>query len=171
MPDMGLEDLERDLDMCVRHLRDTNNTKTRLGRLFVGFVLGHIYSEYQKYIRKAMVQRSKKSGDAKLSQYVELSTRRLGMGASTLRRDVYEVFGGNHGKTPSHVSKTAWKTFDSLINLRNRAMHGEDVREELGDVVQMHTEARNVVYAIRLALLGDREYEGISRGRSRYTLE
>lgn len=171
MPDMRFEDLEKDLDMCVQHMKDTDNTETRLGRLFVRFVLGHIYGEYQKYIREAMVQRSKKSGDVRLAQYVELSTRRLGMGARTLRRDVYEVFGGGHDKTPSYIPQTAWNTYDSLVKLRNRAMHGEDVREGLGDVVQMHTEARNVVYAIRLALLGDREYEGISRDRPKYTLK
>lgn len=37
-------------------------------------------------------------------------------------------------------------------------MHGESIQKNLDGVVRMHLEARNVVYAIRMVLLGDREY-------------
>lgn len=154
----GLGDLEEDLELCVLHLKSTDNTETRLGDLFVGFILGRIYGEYQRCIREAMIQRANKSNDGRLVRYVELSTRRLGMAANALRRDIYDVFGNDLDKAQARVPKTAWITYNGLVALRNRVMHGEDVQKNLDGVVRMHLEARNVVYAIRIVLLGDREY-------------
>ena len=163
-----LDALDTDLAMCVRHLNETGNTETRLGGLFVGFALGHIYAEYQKSIHDAIIQRAKKSGDIQLARYVEVSLRRLGMGAGILRQNILAVFCDDVNKSQASISKTAWKAYDDLIETRNKAMHGADISEGLDDVMRMHRKAREVVYVIRTVLLGSQEYGGVSSSTTTY---
>ena len=163
-----LEDLDMDLAMCTRFLNETGNTEARLGSIFPVFVLGHICAEYQKSIRDAMIQRAKKSGDMQLARYVELSLKRLGMGADTLRQNVLVVFSDDVSKNRACVSNTAWTACQNLIKARNKAMHGVDTSERLDDVIRMHCKAREVVHVIRSVLLGSREYDGVSRSATKY---
>ena len=164
----GMEELDADLDMCVRHLNETGNMETRLGGLFVGFSLGHIYAEYQKSIHDAITQRAKKSGDMQLARYVEVSLRRLGMGANALRQNILAVFCDDVSKSQARVPKTAWTAYENLIKTRNKAMHGVDISEGLDDVMRMHRRAREVVHVIRTVLLGHGEYGGVSRSAAKY---
>ena len=167
MPD-ALEDLDVDLAMCTRHLNETGNTKTRLGDIFPVFALGHICAEYQKYIRDAMTQGAKKSGDMQLARYVDLSLKRLGMGSDALQQNILAVFSDDISKNRACVPNAAWTAYRNLIKTRNKAMHGVDISEGLDDVIRMHRKAREVVHVIRTRLLGGREYDGVYRSATKY---
>ena len=158
----GLERLEIDLNICAQHLKETGNTETHLEKLIVGLALGLIYREYERCIRDSIVQRAKITGDDHLAQYVKLSVRRLGMASNKLQRDIYKTFSGDPKKTPSKVVKNAWKKYDKLRELRNTAMHHEDVSKGLDDVLEMHHRARVAVYDIRDTVLGDTKQHPMS---------
>ena len=163
-----LERLEEDLEMCIQHLQETGNVETRLGNLFVGFILGRIYGSYQRCIHGAIIQRAKKSGDTQLAEYTVLSIKRLGMNADTLQHSVFDVFGNDIDQTRISVSQEVWKAYKNLIKIRNKAMHGEDIREGLDEVINLHRKAREVVYTAQTILLRDGEYGGAFANQPRY---
>ena len=147
--------------MYIQHLKETGNTETRLGKLSVGFVLGLIYGEYQRCIRDSIIQRTEKLGDDHLTQYVELSMKRLGMGQHALQENIYKAFDGGSEKTQTRISTSAWKKYNKLIALRNKAMHGEKVSVKLDIVLEMHHKAAEVVRGIRDVLLGDEKLDPV----------
>ncbi len=161
MPKPNLERLEKDLKMYVQHLKETGNIETRLGELSVGFVLGLIYGEYQRCIRDSIMQRVEKLGDDHITQYVELSMKRLGMGKHALQENVYKAFGGGSEKMQTHISTGAWKKYNKLIALRNKAMHGEEVFVKLDNVLEIHHKAAEVVRGIRDTLAGDEKHDPV----------
>ena len=155
MPKPGLERLEKDLDICVQHLKETGNTETHLEKLFVGLVLSLIYREYERCIRDSIVQRAKRAGDDRLVRFVGLSVKQLGMVSSKLRKNVYKTFDEESKKAQSSTIKDAWKKYDELRDLRNKAVHDEDVSEGLNTILEMHRKASEAVCNIRDIVLGD----------------
>ena len=161
MRNPGLECLEKDLQMYTQHLKETGNTETRLGKLSVGFALGLIYGEYQRCIRESVMQRVEKLGDDHITQYVELSMKRLGMGRYTLQENIYKAFGGDSEKTQTRISTGAWRKYNKLIALRNKAMHGEEVSVKLDNVLEIHHKAAEVVRGIRDTLVNGEKHDPV----------
>lgn len=143
-----MAELDKDLDLCARHVRESGNTKTRLGCLFAGFALGLIYGVYQRSIRTAIIQRTRNCHDADVVEYVEHSLRYSNMSLRTIESNIFGIFGDSHSpKVDTLVTESARKEYKRLINVRNKAMHGEDVRKSLDEVIRMHHVAKGVVHA------------------------
>lgn len=143
-----MEDLDRDLDLCARHVRESGNTKTRLGSLFAGFALGLIYGVYQRSIRTAVIRRTRNCHDADVVGYVEHSLRYSNMSLRTIESSIFGIFGDGHGpKVDALVTEAARNEYRQLIITRNKAMHGEDMRKSLDEVIRMHHVAKGVVHA------------------------
>lgn len=146
--DADMAELDKDLDLCARHVRESGNTKTRLGCLFAGFALGLIYGVYQRSIRTAIIQRTRNCHDADVVEYVEHSLRYSNMSLRTIESNIFGIFGDSHSpKVDTLVTESARKEYKRLINVRNKAMHGEDVRKSLDEVIRMHHVAKGVVHA------------------------
>lgn len=146
--DTDMVDLDRDLDLCARHIRESGNTKTRLGCLFAGFALGLIYGAYQRSIRTAIIRRTSNCHDADVVMYVERSLRYSNMSLRTIESNIFGIFGDGHSpKVDALVTESARKEYKQLINIRNKAMHGEDMRKSLDEVIRMHHVAKGVVHA------------------------
>ena len=146
--DTDMACLDKDLDLCARHVRESGNAKTRLGRLFAGFALGLIYSDYQRSIRAAVIRRTMNCRDADVVQYVEQSLRHSNMSLRTIESSIFAIFGDGHNpKVGALVTDATRKEYSHLINARNKAMHGEDMRKSLDEVIRMHHVAKGVVHA------------------------
>ena len=146
--DTDMEHLDKDLDLCIRHVRESGNAKTHLGHLFAGFVLGLIYSGYQRSIRAAVIRRTMKCCDADVVQYVEQSLRHSNMSLRTIESSIFAIFDDDHNpKVGALVTEAARKEYSQLISARNKAMHGEDIQKSLDEVIRMHHVAKGVVHA------------------------
>ena len=146
--DTDMACLDKDLDLCARHVRESGNAKIRLGHLFAGFVLGLIYSGYQRSIRAAVIRRTIKCRDAGVVQHVEQSLRHSNMSLRTIESSIFAIFDDGHNpKVGALVTDAARREYSQLINARNKAMHGEDVQKSLAEVIRMHHVAKGVVHA------------------------
>jgi hypothetical protein len=151
-----MADLDKDLDLCARHIRESGNTNTRLGCLFAGFALGLIYGVYQRSIRTSVIRRTRNCHDVDVVKYVEHSLRYSNMSLRTIESNIFDIFGEGHSpKVNALVTEAARKEYRQLINARNKAMHGEDRRKSLDEGIRMHHVAKGVVYVAVEVLSGE----------------
>lgn len=103
-----MDELESDLHLCIRHLSETNSLETRLGRLFVNFLLGHICSMYQRCVRNALTRRANVSDD-ELGKHAQLLQGRLRINLRRLDEDIF-VFDDGGTITDELVTETRLPT-------------------------------------------------------------
>ena len=64
-------DVQKNLEQCEKHLKDTETRGTDMESYLVRFLLVYICGKFEKEIERIVVERAEKSQDLELAQYVK----------------------------------------------------------------------------------------------------
>lgn len=153
---LTLKDLENDLILCKNHLDGTQNIPPEIGTFLTRFLLVHICGEYEKEVKRIVVERAQQSGDPELATYVEKSIKKVrNIKTSDLRGNILGRFNEDYADVFDRKIKgtEAEIRYNTIITNRDRgAAHGGTINMTFSELLEAHEKALDVLKAVEDAL-------------------
>jgi hypothetical protein len=137
------------LEVCERHLTDTNSFNTEVETYLVKYVLVLICSEFEELTRGVIHSRAASITDGEVVTFIRSATAQLlrSLRISDLQGllarfapTVKDSFAANVLNTPAHAA------FDTIVNNRMQAAHTTGtVNLTLKELKQRYGESKNVI--------------------------
>lgn len=153
---LGLSDLDDDLLLCKTHLETTNTKGTQIESFLTRFLLVHICGEYEKEIKRIMIERAQQSGDLALSSYVEKSIERVrNIKTGDLRGNILNRFSENclvffNSRIKDTESEARYNNI--ITNRDYGAAHGGIINITFDELLISHNKAKEVLQVVSDAL-------------------
>jgi len=152
---LTLSDLENDLILCQQHLETTNSKGTEIERFLTRFLIVHICGEYEKEIKRIVIQRAKQTGDNELASFVERTVEGFrNLKIDSIKGNILRRFSDNCAKTfEAKVKGTESEIrYGNIVTNRNLSAHGDPIHMTFDELIQSHQKAKDVLKAVSDAL-------------------
>lgn len=155
MKDLPFLDVQKDLERCEKHLKDTNTKGTEIEWYLMHFLLVRIGGKFEKEIERIIVNRAKKSGDSELGQYIENNfepQKHLWVG--DLRGKILKKFNQRIAdKFDEQIKdKNPAIRYDNIVRNRHCAAHGghltmtfDELKKTFPDAIKLLDTFENVL--------------------------
>ena len=152
---MSLENVDADLELCKKHLCETNSRGTKIESFLVRFLLVRICGEYEKEIKRIIHKRAAKNDDVEITSFTD----------SKLEAYKHLKIDDIRGNVLKKFSKSYLDNFDdmlcgnnirnwytSIIDNRNSSAHGNNIQVTFDELVMFHNTAKDLFPILEKAL-------------------
>jgi hypothetical protein len=151
---LALDDIDRIIDACRRHIIETNSKDTEIETFLTRFLLIHLCAFYEKEIERIVVKRAEKSGDREIISYIEKTVDVRNIKAGSIKGNILKRFGDECANSfwDKVDNKELGQRYDNILENRNQAAHGGRVEMTLDELIKSHEFAKKVLATLSAAL-------------------
>lgn len=148
---LTLIELEKNIDLCKKHLEDTQHKGTEIETFLTQFLLVHICGEYEKEIKRILINRAQRSGDSQLTSYIEQSISRVrNIKIKEIREKILGRFSDDYltafnARTVGTESETR---YSNIIFNRDKGAHGSAINMTFDELLVSYEKAKDILNAI-----------------------
>lgn len=152
---LTLIELERNMALCKTHLEQTQCKGTEIEAFLTQFLLVSICGEYEKEIKRIVIERAQRSGDDQLVSYIERSLIRVrNIKVKEIREKILDRFSDNcltrfNAKVIGTESETR---YSNIVYNRDSGAHGGTINMTFDELLMSYDKAKSVINAVSEAL-------------------
>lgn len=152
---MHIPRLEEAIEVCAKHLDQTNARNTEIEAFLTRYLLVLICATYEEQIERLVAKRALKVSDSHVSAFMQSATGNLirGIRVSELSRflgrfgdDYKQLFSAKVNDTDAH------RAYDSIISNRHDTAHGPGAAMTFGELQRLFSDSLGVLDAFAEAL-------------------
>lgn len=144
---MTISDLENCFNSCVNYVQTTKNLNAEIKSYLTEFLLIRICAEYEKEIKRIIVNRTELTGDMELASFMKQKGDVRDLSTSALKGNILKPFSQKYGDLfDKMVAGTEYETrYNNIITNRNKAAHGGIVNMTFEELIQSYPLAKRIM--------------------------
>lgn len=150
---MPLDDIELNLDLCLKHIVETNSD-VQIRDFLTKFMLIHISGEYDKEIKRTVSKRVTQVDDVELLSFIDETVNKNRNFKISDIKNLLNKFDSRRGTLFDSWTKDTEKAtkYSNIITNRNQGAHGKSINMPLEEIIDAHKLAKGVIKDFQNAL-------------------
>lgn len=151
---MTISNIDGIIDVCKEHVDKTGSQGSLIENILIRFLIVHICGEYEKEIKRIIVERAKKTGDKELASYLARTKGIKALTVHSMKGDVLGKFNPQYVELfDSIVPAESITRYSNIVTNRHSIAHGTPVQMSFDEVVLSHSRAKDVLSAFAKILI------------------